>query len=85
MAWDRIPNELVQGFTGRTLREPELDGDLEIVYKPIRCPADGCEIGPFTSLTAYSDHVMAEHPGHEQDSVPASPVMQEATASRLIL
>ena len=85
MAHISIPNEIVKAFTGRPMRVQAMNDDLELLFKPILCPAEGCEKS-VTTMQAFSDHVNGEHPKQAAKlEAPASKEMVDQKVSRLIM
>lgn len=56
MQWITLPNVPVRDFRDRMVQTAALDDDLEIIYRPIRCPGESCA-ERFTNLSAFQDHV----------------------------
>ena len=84
MTWITIPNELVSAFTGKPIKTEKLNTDLEVVYKPIKCVAEGCS-ETFTSLPTCAQHLADVHDLPGSTPVEARSELEDATTARLIM
>lgn len=73
MSWITLPNDPVTDVRGRVIQTAQLDDNLEVVFRPLRCPGADCD-KKFTNLQAFQDHVF----DHDEDLTGASAPAREA-------
>lgn len=85
MAWISLPNVIVMNFTGKPLRSPKLDSDLEIVYRKKRCHGPDCAFES-TSRVTLQEHIMDTHDAKTQETeFTLLPQMVDMTVAHVIL
>ena len=84
MAWISIPNDPVRSFTGLPLKTQKLNDNLEYVFKPIRCPSEGCKYQTVL-IREWREHMAETHDGEKDPQAQAEPEMVERNVAWLIL
>ena len=91
MTWVTIPNEPVKEFNGKPIKIARVNGDFEVIYKPIKCL--GIDAGTkepcpetFTLVSEWREHIADNHPDAPSDvEVKADVEMIDAKPTDLLL
>ena len=84
MAWITIPNEVALGFTGKPIRSQKMNDNLDLIFKPIKCPSEDCEFSS-TILTEWQDHRISEHSEEPDVDMRLEPELEDRSAAWIVM